>query len=113
MTTEAPHPDMTDRKALDGLRDVSLELLRYNRQDQAYGWGETLYEIFKHLEGRLEVGTNVPAQSTPQNHTESEENQDAATNVAPEIPETIKEVMKNRPGTVFVFTGCKTVNIYQ
>lgn len=88
---------MTDGKALDSLRDISLELLKYNREDQAYRWGETLYETFKYLEGRLESVTNVTPPPIPLNHTESEENQEAVSNETPQIPEGLKEVMKDRP----------------
>ena len=103
---------MTDRKTLDGLRDISLELLRYNREDKAYRWGETLYEIFKYLEGRLEAVSNETPQPTPPNYNESENNQGVFENEQPEIPEGLKEVIDEKQGTVFVFTGCETVNIY-
>ncbi len=90
---EKPYPDMTDRDVLERLLPIVQESIETDRVK-----GDTLYEIFKYLEERLEKVDGDPAGA--REVEKKGQLQD------PEIQEIVKEVMDRHGGTITIFTNC-------
>ncbi|MFC1868059.1 hypothetical protein ACFL0H_08015 [Thermodesulfobacteriota bacterium] len=103
MDEEKPYPDITDNAVLERLLPIALRLMEFNRDDKCYTWGETIYEIHKYLETRL-------------NKKKSENSDSESPRPMCDLCETKKEIaqenMDNQSKVVNVFHDVGTVNIY-